>query len=130
MLRDRLVVFVAKRALMLFILLAVLDVLLIEQRWHVLAGMTVGGIFGFAKFSLTAKAYLILLSPRKRLPDVSGLIMRFIFFQLLNLVLLASSMLAGFQVFCGMAAGILIIPAVISLNSVTEGLGITHNGFR
>lgn len=45
------------------------------------------------------------------------------------LALLAFTAYCDQWLFIGMAAGILILPIIITVNGITEGLGITKNGF-
>lgn len=50
--------------------------------------------------------------------------------QLLMLVLLIISVLTDLRLFIGVAAGLLLVPAVIFINAVTEKIGITRNVWK
>lgn len=47
-----------------------------------------------------------------------------------TILLLYASLKYNIWFFAGLTAGILHVPAVIMINSITEAMGITHNNFK
>lgn len=122
--------FIAKRALVLFILLSTLNIVFMEERWFILAGMLLGGSFGVLKLgSMISTVSSLMLIPDK--PDKSkGVIVKFLINQAVTIMLLAVSISINLWFFAGMTAGVLLVPAAVFINNITEILGITHNNYE
>jgi len=127
---NKLELFLAKRALVLFAILAVLDIMLVSQRWAVLAGLTLGGILSLIRFgSMSAFFSRVLLPDYGKQATVLLIIIRQVANQVFTIIFLALSLMLCLEFFAGAVVGILIVPLVIMINGITEGLGITKNNF-
>jgi hypothetical protein len=60
----------------------------------------------------------------------SGVIVKFLINQIVTVVLLAVSLSISLWFFTGITAGVLLVPAAIFINNITEILGITKNNFE
>lgn len=128
--KSRLDRFFAKRAAVLLLLLAAAGAALPgHSRWPALGGLLAGATLGFARFR-SSEWILPRLYGRGggkaaawcAAAYAGGL-----------LVLFAAAACAYFLngwLFRGFLAGILLLPLVIMINSVTEAFGITKNGFE
>ena len=130
--KSKMAVFIAKRVLICYILLSIIDIVWMKQRWSILAGLSLGGILSIVKFG--GNAWLIgritsAGTPQTKNPAKSGML----FFLINQLILLPVLFIAYFintWFFAGIVAGILLVPFVIMINCVTEASGITHNNFE
>jgi len=125
--------FILKRLLICFILLSIIDMVFIENRWLTLIGLFTGTAMSALKFCSNAAVYASFFGitaegSRYRLGQRPA---RVIFF--LNQIILLPFLLLAYYisqwVFWGFVAGILTIPLLIMLNSITEAFGITRNYF-
>lgn len=130
LLKTKLEIFVAKKALVFYIVLSLLDVIFIRQRWIIFAGLTFGGIFSLIKFGATAAAFSRLLSKDRNCAAVNHISLKYAINQIFIIILLAASLKYNIWLFLGMILGILLVPFVIIVNGITEGLSITHNNFE
>ena len=125
--------FIIKRLLICFILLSIIDMVVIENKWLVLSGLAAGTFVGAVKFLSNAKALAGILGRQAKEDRVKPVrLTATIIFLLNQIILLPFLFLAYFLgqwVFWGFFAGILIIPLLIMLNSITEAFGITMNHF-
>jgi hypothetical protein len=96
----------------------------------ILAGLMLGTIFSILRFSSTSSTLSLLMIEEQRPAVVGKTIVKYILNQFSAIVLLAVSLKFSQWLFMGMVAGILMVPAVIFINGLTEGLGITHNNFE
>ncbi len=126
--------FVIKRVIFYYLLLTIADIVLMTQKWPILAGLTAGGIIGTVRFGTTASMFgrIPFISGKKDRKSFSsvGKQMVFVINQVILLPLLYFSYKAGMAFFGGIAAGILLVPLVLLINSITEVLKITHNNFE
>jgi hypothetical protein len=132
--KSKIELFIAKRALIFFIVLAISDIIFIAKRWLVLEGLALGGIFSILKFG----SYVLVLT--KTISPVSGIgqqkhgvrnsVLIFIVNQIILLPLLFISLKINQWFFAGIVAGILLVPLVLFINCITEPLKITHNNFE
>lgn len=125
--------FIIKRLLICFILLSIIDMAVIENKWPAFAGLAAGTFMGAAKFSGNAWALAgILGCPSQEGRSGPARHTSSVIFLLNQIILLPFLFLAynlGQWVFWGVVAGILTIPLLIMLNSITEAFGITRNHF-
>lgn len=130
MLKSKVERFIAKRVLIVFIGLAVIDLLFINQRWLALAGLAIGTIFGLLKFTYTASGFAhLLMTPQAR--NAAGRsVLRYAFGQALTVVILAVSIVINLYFFAGVTVGVLLVTFAVIVNSITEYFGITHNNFE
>jgi len=134
LLKSKLEKFVAKRVLIFFVILAILDMVLIKEKWLVLSGLLIGGAFSVFRFGSYSMLFTNLLTPtsdgntKKHAALKSTLI--FILNQSILLLLLFLAMKISSWYFAGIVAGILLVPFVLLVNGITEALSITHNNFE
>lgn len=134
MIKSKLERFIAKRVLICMILLLIVDMIVSENRWFVLVGIIVGTILSFVKFGSNAWVLKGILgidqnnAQIKLTPGISIII--FIISQLILLSLLFLAYFLNYWIFAGFVAGILLLPLVIMVNSITEAFGITKNHFE
>jgi hypothetical protein len=91
--------------------------------------VVLGTLFSFLRFHilLTTLAFIF---QRKMDQKKGGMfVFKYIGLQLLTAGIFILTILYDFWFFIGFSVGVLTIPAVILINSLTEGLGITNNGF-
>lgn len=125
--------FVLKRLLICFILLSIIDMAVIENRWPALIGLAAGTVLSAVKFCSNAAAYASLFGVKKQgvSAGLGQRTARVIF--LINQIILLPFLLIAYYIgqwfFWGFVAGILTIPLLIMLNSITEAFGITRNHF-
>ena len=131
LLKDRLEKFIFGRMLIGLASLALLDLIFLQQRWAALAGLILGGILGLTRFlsSSAALRQALSVTNQTKLAPVLSIIIRYAAGQTLIVVILAASLVVNPWLFMGCAAGILLIPFIIFINGLTEGLGITNNKF-
>jgi hypothetical protein len=133
LIKSRLERFIAKRVIIYILLLSIIDVIMLENKWFVLIGLIVGALLSVVKFSCNAWVLAGILgvdqAKRKKLsPGISAVL--FTFSQLILLPLLFLAYYINQWVFAGFVAGILLVPLVIMINSITEAFGITKNHFE
>ena len=122
--------FIAKRALVLFILLSVLNIVFMEERWLILAGLALGCSFSILKLGSLINTISGIMLKSEKSDKHTGVIVKFLINQAVTIVLLAASISVSLWLFAGMTAGILLVPAAVFVNNITEILGITHNNFE
>lgn len=134
MLKSKIEQFVAKKAVICLILLSIIDIIVIKNRWLVLTGLVVGTILSIVKFSGYAGVFRQICQTGRNTPPKSrtpiGSILVFILNQIILLPLLFLAYYLNQWLFAGFVAGILTVPFVLMVNSITEILGITKNHFE
>lgn len=125
-------------------LLTIIDIVFVKEKWLVLTGLYVGTILSMAKFGSYAWVFGKIIGVGTNASDEGGSESRLperrqspgssiIVFTLNQLILLPLLFLAYYlstRLFVGFVAGILTVPFVILVNSITEALGITKNHFE
>jgi hypothetical protein len=134
LLKSKIEQFVAKRVLMFFIILAILDIVFIDNRWIVFIGLVLGGIISVLRFSSYALVFSGIISSEFRNNQnnhtVRNSLILFIINQLVLLPLLFIAIKINLWFFTGVVAGMLLVPLVLFINCITEPLKITHNNFE
>jgi hypothetical protein len=134
LLKSKIEKFVAKRVLMFFIILAILNLVFNDERWYLLFGLMFGGIFSTFKFVAYAvvlkKALVIETENGKSRSGTKNSLLTFIISQIILLPVLFLSLKFNQSFFTGIVMGILLVPFVIFINCITELLKITHNNFE
>jgi hypothetical protein len=121
--------FIAKRVLIIFGVLVILNLIFVSQRMYVMLGLIIGSIFGFMRFSsLGATISRLVLHDKSN--TVKETFIRYMVNHVAMIVLCAVSIRYSLWMFIGVIAGVLIIPVIIMINGITEGLGVTHNRFE
>lgn len=122
--------FLIRRAAVLFILLAAADLAFLgSDRWPLLAGLAVGALFGACRLGCNHWIYTKVFHTAGG-KTLAGSIAAFTAAELFLLPVVA--IIYFFSVFAlyGFIAGVLTVPAVIMVNSITEAFGITKNNFE
>ena len=128
--RSKLVKFMVKRAAVLFFVLSTADLAFLGQdRWPVFAGLVAGTLLSIAK--LVGNEWLFqkifTLSGEKAM---AGSILVFTGLQLVLLPIILILYYLSLWALYGFVAGILAVPLIVMINSVTETFGITKNNFE
>lgn len=100
-----------------------------SHRWPVFAGLFSGALLGFFRLCGNEWIFKRLLCQNGAKAAAGGAAV-FLTSQLLLILALALAYEAGRWAFCGLLAGVLIIPAVVMMNSITEAVGFTKNSFE
>ncbi len=121
--------FLYKRILLCYVFLSIIDILFMKDRWLILAGLTIGGAAAVFRLNYTASMLLSLFGSGGDKAGQPACTLKYTISLLSLVAMLAASVIYDPWLFAGAAAGILISPMVIMINGLTEGFGITHNGF-
>lgn len=128
---DKVKRFILKKAAVLFCILVVLVLIFCQQRWFILCGLTIGGGFSFLRFISNANLYCRLFCPGVSVQTaVKGTVTMFALHQVMLLAFLLATRYLNLQFFIGSVAGVLLVPSAVMINSATEAVGITANGFE
>lgn len=130
MLNSKLERFIAKRVLIFLLILSILDIVFIDQRWIALAGLLIGGVMSLLRLNTMVKAFSRLLGKATKQEAVTRNVLNYIVNMAAMIVLMVASIKYSLSLFAGVTVGVLLVPAVIFINSFTEALGLTHNNFE
>lgn len=122
--------FIKKRILIIYIALIIVSLIFFDARWIIVAGITLGLIFGLIKYIAVARFVAKILSHAKEHFKLIVVFMRFSRLQLVTMLLMAVLAKINLWLLAGFVAGILAVPIIIMINSITEALGISHNYFQ
>lgn len=127
---SKLDLFVLKRVLILLVLLMIIDVAFFEDKGVIFAGLLLGAACGLTRFFFMSQTYRRLLG--RGTPSQTTFIALFAFIVSLlgTIAVLVASIITNLWLFGGATAGILLVPIILTINSLTEGVGITHNNFE
>jgi hypothetical protein len=124
--------FIAKKVLYFCPLLTIFSFIAGEKWYLYMVGLLIGILGGLTKLYFMGDAYTRLFIYVKSVEKPVGVkwtIIKFIFAQLFSYLVLVVSAVMGFSSLVGALIGILIVPGVISINSVTEFFGLSRNKF-
>lgn len=130
MFQSKIEIFIAKRAVILFAILEVAALLLVNDRLAACTGLIAGGLYSLARLKAMADSFSRLLLGKSGTKPAGGSIAGFVIAQAAAALLLILAVSIHFWAFIGTAAGILLVPAVVAANCITEGLHITRNNFE
>lgn len=134
MLKNKLAKFVAKRVLICCIILSIIVVVVFEKRWYLLVGLLFGSLVSLAKLGSYAWVFGRIISANAgvtlKKTGASKSILVFAINQILLLPILYIAYKFSIWSFAGFITGILLVPFVIMINSVTEAIGVTKNNFE
>ena len=134
MLKNKLANFIAKRVLICCILLSIIVLIMLEYKWHVLVGLLLGSVFSVLKFGSYTWIFQRIISaaasPARKTKSARSGMLGFLINQIIIFPLLLAAYFLNQWFFAGIVAGILLVPFVIMINSVTEALKITGNNFE
>lgn len=121
--------FIAKRVLILAIIVYMISFAFIPHKLAILAGLITGTFFGILRFSTMARTFSdIIINSKTGAATIS--VIKYVINFILTIILICFSLIYSAWFFAGMITGILLVPFVIIINGITEGLGITHNNFE
>lgn len=123
-------IFITKRVIILLIILSIANIIFMNERWKVLAGLLIGTAFSVIKFYSNAYYLRSILTGVARFSAMRGIIIRYLISQISVVIVLTMTIVHDIWFFAGITAGLLSVPVVIFINSITEGLGFTHNNFK
>lgn len=124
--------FIAKKTFLFCPMLAIFSFVLANEWYLYLAGLFMGMLGGLLKLYFMGDAYTRLFSSVKVFEKTIGVkwtIFKFLFVQLFSFSILAISTTMGYSGIIGAAIGILVVPGIISINSVTEYFKLSRNKF-
>lgn len=121
--------FITKRVLILFSILTILNSVFLNNKLLFFIGLTLGSVLSLFRFFVMDSALTGILILKNGFGNKKAAI-KYIFSLLVTLIFLLIAAIINKWVMLGMMAGILIVPLVVMLNSITEGLKITHNNFE
>jgi hypothetical protein len=127
---GKLELFVFKRVLILLLILTIADMIFFRERMAIFAGLLIGAMFGAMRFHYMAEAFKKLLNAGNTSQTHFSTLLRFFVSLLGAVAILAASIVTDLWLFGGAVTGILLVPFVLTVNSLTEGFGITHNNFE
>ena len=131
MLNSKLEKFIYKRVAIFFCLTSIVILIFSTQRWFIFFGFLVGTIYSLVKFSFTSAIYSRIVAEKQNNHYAAALsILGFFVSQLVTLAILAMSIIFNLYFFAGITVGILHVPFILFVNSLTEGFGLTHNKFE
>ncbi|MCX7709411.1 MAG: hypothetical protein N2484_06125 [Clostridia bacterium] len=125
--------FLAKRVLIISIIVAILDIVFFYHRFIILAGLATGTVFSLLRLNSYMTTFSRLLSQASQAGEkkaVSKSITRFLINSALVILVLGASLNFSQDFFIGTLEGIFMVPLAIMINGITEALGITHNNFE
>lgn len=122
--------FMLKRVLILLLILTAVNVIFFKEKRIIFIGLVIGALCGLLRFSFMAKTYnqILGIGNSSRATIVS--LTLFITSLLGTVAILVTSIITNLWLFGGVTTGILFVPFILTINSLTEGLGITHNNFE
>lgn len=129
MINGQLERFITKRMLILFSILTILDSALLDNKLLFFVGLVLGSLLSLLRFFIMGNALTGLLTLKSE-SNNKKVIIKYIVSQLVALIFFVLAIIVNKWVLLGMMTGILIVPSVVLINSITEGLGLTHNNFE
>lgn len=139
MLKNKLANFVAKRVLICSVILSIIILVWLGQKWFALAGLLLGSALSIIKFGsytwlferiLSAAANNSIATGSKRKSSARLSMLGFLANQIIVFPVLFAAYFLNQWFFAGITAGVLLVPFVIIVNCITEALKITSNNFE
>ena len=130
MFKHTLTAFIGKRVAICYILLSIIVIIVIDKRWAVFAGFTIGAFLSMMQLISNVSMFERLLLKEVPNGTAKKSYLHFVLALMSILAVLAAAITYDIWLFAGLVAGILVVPFVICINGLTEGLGITHNNFE
>jgi hypothetical protein len=113
---------IAKRSLVVLVLMALAALFFMNDRFTVLAGIILGSLLSYIRFHALVTSFLRILSGKTGSP-VLGACIWYIVGLLIVVPVLIVSLLCSKSMFFGMAAGVLLVPLTLTLLGMTGKLG-------
>lgn len=122
--------FIVKRVLIFLILCSAADLALLEQnRWTALAGLFAGTLLSVVRLIGNERLFHA-FSGWNGGKAIAGSIFVFTAIQLALLPVILILYIISTWVLYGFIAGILAVPVIVMVNSITEAIGLTKNDFE
>ena len=133
MLKTKLERFIAKRVLIYFIILTIIILVFLKQKWYIQTGLIIGCAFSVIRFGSFVMLFTKIIvgpdSSTKKFTAVKSVLVFFI-----NQLILVSLLFLAYKYdswfFIGFVASIFLIPFILIINGLTEVTKITHNNFE
>lgn len=130
MLKSKIDKFLVKRTALFLILLTVADIAFLgSNKWFVLAGLLAGASLSIGR--LVSNEWILKrtfeLNGEKA---VTGSIAAFTISQIVIIPVIVITYFFSTWLFYGLLAGIMVVPMIVMINSITEAIGITKNSFE
>lgn len=122
--------FIKTRIIIVYIVSIIISLILFDNRWNIVIGLTCGSVFGILKYIVASRFISNILLQREENLSLARILVKFLSLQVVTVLLMAVSISISLWSFLGVVAGILLIPLIILINSLTEALGISHNNFQ
>lgn len=122
--------FIKTRIIIVYIVSIIISLILFDNRWNIVIGLTCGSVFGILKYIVASRFISNILLQREENLSLARILVKFLSLQVVTVLLMAVSIRISLWSFLGVVAGILLIPLIILINSLTEALGISHNNFQ
>lgn len=122
--------FIKTRIIIVYVVLIVTTLILFDKRWNIVIGVSCGTIFGILKYIGTSRFLSNLLLQGEQIPCLGKTLVKFLSLQIVTVFFMVVSICIDLWSFFGVVAGILLVPVIILVNSITEALGISHNNFQ
>lgn len=121
--------FLKIRLITVYMILIIISVIFFNDRWNIVIGLTCGVIFGILKY-IEMSRFIANIVLRKLKELYLEVFLKFLLLQIISALLLIVAIKISLRIFLGAVAGMLLIPMIITINSLTEALGISHNNFQ
>ena len=121
--------FVAIRVIIFFAVLAVLNLIFINQRWLVLGGLLVGGLFSLVRFRSLVSVFVNVIAGTGKKKAVKKTVLNYIINQFITFVLLFIAIKISIWFFWGAAAGVLLVHFVIFITCIVWFVRGTQEDF-
>lgn len=122
--------FLKIRAIIFLIILLILNFVFVDKKWIVAVGLICGSIFSMQKFGITTTYISSELRRGEKSLSQRSVFVKYLLMQSAIILLLVVAIYLNLWFFFGVVAGVLLLPAVILTNIITEALGLSHNNFQ
>lgn len=120
---------ITKRVFVLYLLLVVLELVFLVDKWDILIGLSLGSIFGLLKLNTTSRflSKVLTVDVSIKVPKISMVI--YLIIQFVTLALLITSIKYSLMLFAGMTVGVLLVPFIILIVSFEQVI-LKHNNIE
>lgn len=123
-------IFIAKKVIFFSPLLLILLFIWADKWYFYVAGLLTGIIGSLIKLFFMGSVYSkLFLHTEMKKTDVAASSFKMLFVWIFSFILLALSAFFAIPAMIGTLIGLMVVPLVISINSITEYFGITQNKF-
>lgn len=126
MFNSKLDAFFLKKVLIFFIVVTITDLICFNNKFSILAGLSVGCVLSVARFKSLSLGFSVVLHKLNTRKSMYVFILN----QVITVIILAVAIKISLLFFAGMVVGVLAVPLIIVVNAITEKIGITRNNFE